>query len=153
MLDSVPLVAITGNVPFPHRKGQLSGNRHHRVTLPITKHNFSSPRWKIADDVREAFRIARSGRRGPVLVDIPKDVQTAKCEFEPKAPALAEIRKAKESEIDRAAEHKQRKAALYLHRRRCRGRRARRGDNGSCRKNRRRYRLLPHGADGRSLRL
>lgn len=107
MLDSVPLVAITGNVPLSligkdsFQEIDITG-----VTLPITKHNFFVTKVEnLADDVREAFRIARSGRRGPVLVDIPKDVQTAKCEFEPKAPLpLAEIRKAKESEIDRAAE-------------------------------------------------
>ena len=83
MLDSVPLVAITGNVPLSligkdsFQEIDITG-----ITLPITKHNFFVTKVEeLADEIREAFRIARSGRRGPVLVDIPKDVQTAKCEF------------------------------------------------------------------------
>ncbi len=83
MLDSIPLVAITGNVP-----NSLIGKDSFQeiditgVTLPITKHNFFVKKIEdLADILREAFLIAKSGRPGPVLVDIPKDVQVAKYEF------------------------------------------------------------------------
>ena len=84
MLDSVPMVAITGNVPTSligkdsFQEIDITG-----VTLPITKHNyFVSDVAELADTIREAFRIAKSGRPGPVLVDIPKDVQLALAEYE-----------------------------------------------------------------------
>ena len=84
MLDSVPMVAITGNVPTSlvgkdsFQEIDITG-----VTLPITKHNyFVKDINELADTIREAFRIAKSGRPGPVLVDIPKDVQLAMAEFE-----------------------------------------------------------------------
>ena len=84
MLDSIPMVAITGNVPCSligkdsFQEIDITG-----VTLPITKHNyFVNDVSKLADSIREAFRIAKSGRPGPVLVDVPKDVQIATCEFE-----------------------------------------------------------------------
>ena len=55
--------------------------------MPITKHNFTVRRVEdLADTMRSAFRIAQSGRKGPVLVDIPKDVTAAVCEFTPKHP-------------------------------------------------------------------
>ena len=55
--------------------------------MPITKHNFTVRRVEeLADTMRAAFRIAQSGRKGPVLVDIPKDVTAAVCEFTPKHP-------------------------------------------------------------------
>ena len=83
MLDSVPMVAITGNVPTSlvgkdsFQEIDITG-----VTLPITKHNyFVKDVTELADCIREAFRIAKSGRPGPVLVDIPKDVQLAVCDF------------------------------------------------------------------------
>ena len=86
MLDSIPMVAITGNVPCSligkdsFQEIDITG-----VTLPITKHNyFVNDVAKLADSIREAFRIARSGRPGPVLVDVPKDVQVATYEFEEK---------------------------------------------------------------------
>lgn len=86
-LDSVPMVAITGNVPC-----DLIGRDSFQevdivgVTMPITKHNFIVKDInELADTLRMAFKIAKSGRPGPVLVDIPKDVQVAKCEFEPKS--------------------------------------------------------------------
>ena len=94
-LDSVPLVAITGNVPNSligrdsFQEVDITG-----VTMPITKHNFFVKKIEdLAPTIREAFRIAKSGRPGPVLVDIPKDVQTALYEYnvEPvveKAPVL-----------------------------------------------------------------
>ncbi len=84
MLDSIPMVAITGNVPCSligkdsFQEIDITG-----ITLPITKHNyFVNDVTKLADSIREAFRIAKSGRPGPVLVDVPKDVQVASCEFE-----------------------------------------------------------------------
>ncbi|MBE6773234.1 MAG: biosynthetic-type acetolactate synthase large subunit [Ruminococcaceae bacterium] len=84
MLDSVPMVAITGNVPSTlvgkdsFQEIDITG-----ITLPITKHNyFVKDVNELADTIREAFRIAKSGRPGPVLVDIPKDVQIAVADFE-----------------------------------------------------------------------
>ena len=84
MLDSIPLVAITGNVPCSligkdsFQEIDITG-----VTLPITKHNYFVNKIEdLADTVREAFAIAKSGRPGPVLIDIPKDVQVASYEYE-----------------------------------------------------------------------
>ena len=89
MLDSIPLVAITGNVPCSligkdsFQEIDITG-----VTLPITKHNFFVSKIEdLADTLREAFSIAKSGRPGPVLVDIPKDVQVGQIEFENKPVA------------------------------------------------------------------
>lgn len=83
MLDSVPMVAITGNVPTnligrdSFQEINITG-----VTMPITKHNyFVTNIHELADTIREAFQIAKSDRPGPVLIDIPKDVQVASCEF------------------------------------------------------------------------
>ena len=107
-LDSVPLVAITGNVPC-----SLIGRDSFQevdivgVSMPVTKHNFIVKDVnELADTLREAFRIAKSGRPGPVLVDIPKDVQTARCEFEPEpAPVTPEpVRQASDHRLQKAAE-------------------------------------------------
>lgn len=83
MLDSVPMVAITGNVPTSligrdsFQEINITG-----VTMPITKHNyFVTDVRELADTIREAFQIAKSDRPGPVLIDIPKDVQVASCDF------------------------------------------------------------------------
>ena len=105
MLDSVPMVAITGNVPCAligkdsFQEIDITG-----ITLPITKHNyFVTSADALADTLREAFRIARSGRPGPVLVDVPKDVQIALAEYEPKSPEPKfPMRIAKDSEIEAA---------------------------------------------------
>ncbi|MBQ5591151.1 MAG: biosynthetic-type acetolactate synthase large subunit [Clostridia bacterium] len=85
-MDSVPMVAITGNVG-----NSLIGRDSFQevyiagITMPITKHNFVVRRVEdLADTIREAFKIASSGRPGPVLVDIPKDVTAAVCEYTPK---------------------------------------------------------------------
>lgn len=82
-MDSVPMVAITGNVATPligadsFQEVYITG-----ITMPITKHNFIVRRVEdLADTLREAFRIAESGRPGPVLVDIPKDVTGAKTTY------------------------------------------------------------------------
>ncbi len=88
-LDSVPMLAITGNVPTRQigtdsfQEIDITG-----ITLPITKHNyFVSNVEDLADTIREAYQLAMSGRPGPVLVDIPKDVQQATCNFKAK-PAV-----------------------------------------------------------------
>ncbi len=85
MLDSIPMVAITGNVPCAligkdsFQEIDITG-----ITLPITKHNYFVNRIEdLADSLREAFSIAKSGRPGPVLVDVPKDVQAAEYDYEP----------------------------------------------------------------------
>ena len=107
MLDSIPMVAITGNVPCSligkdsFQEIDITG-----VTLPITKHNFFVNKIEdLADTIRKAFTIAKSGRPGPVLVDIPKDVQVGKYEYEPQ-PIVEKIPlpKVKESLIDKAVE-------------------------------------------------
>ena len=87
-LDSVPMVAITGNVPTSvigtdaFQELDITG-----VTLPITKHNyFVRDIARLQDTVREAFALANSGRPGPVLVDIAKDVQAASYAYAPLLP-------------------------------------------------------------------
>ena len=89
-MDSVPMVAFTGNVATSligrdsFQEAYIEG-----ITLPITKHNYTVRRVEdLADTMRNAFRIAQSGRKGPVLVDIPKDVTANSCEFTRKAPEL-----------------------------------------------------------------
>lgn len=83
MMDSVPIVAITGQVPRAaigtdaFQETDVTG-----VTIPVTKHNYLiSDIYELAYCIKEAFYIARTGRPGPVLVDIPKDVQNEKIEF------------------------------------------------------------------------
>ncbi len=83
MMDSSPIVCITGQVPRPligtdgFQECDITG-----VTLPITKHNYLVTDIEdLAYTLREAFHVARTGRPGPVLVDIPKDVQTATTRF------------------------------------------------------------------------
>lgn len=84
MMDSVPVVAITGQVP----RGSIGTDAFQEtdvtgVTLPVTKHNYLvDDIHELAHIIREAFHIARTGRPGPVLIDIPKDIQTEKIEFE-----------------------------------------------------------------------
>ncbi len=82
-MDSVPVVAITCNVTLPllgkdsFQEIDIAG-----ITTPITKHNFIVKDVEnLAATIRRAFTIARKGRPGPVLVDIPKDVTAAKCEY------------------------------------------------------------------------
>lgn len=88
MLDSIPMVAITGNVPCSligkdsFQEIDITG-----ITLHITKHNYFVNKIEdLADTIREAFAIAGSGRPGPVLIDVPKDVQVAVYDYEPKEP-------------------------------------------------------------------
>ena len=87
-MDSVPMVAITGNVNLnllgldSFQEVDITG-----ITMPITKHNYIvKDVHDLAQTLREAFQIAGSGRRGPVLVDIPKDITGQTCEFERSAP-------------------------------------------------------------------
>jgi acetolactate synthase-1/2/3 large subunit len=90
MLDSVPLVAITGNVASALLgKDSFQEVDIYGITMPITKHNFMVKDVKdLSRCVREAFRIARAGRPGPVLVDIAKDVTQAKAVYHhPEKPA------------------------------------------------------------------
>ncbi len=106
-MDSVPMVAITANVNLPllgkdtFQEVDIAG-----VTMPITKHGYIVKNVEIlADTLRKAFHIARSGRPGPVLVDITKDVTAALCEYSPAKPQEMErIDRFTQQEIDQAVE-------------------------------------------------
>ena len=87
-MDSVPMVAITCNVAKPalgkdsFQEIDIAG-----VTMPITKHNFMVKDVNVlADTIRRAFKIAQTGRPGPVLIDITKDATANSCEYEPVVP-------------------------------------------------------------------
>lgn len=87
-MDSIPIVAITGNVATSllgldsFQEVDITG-----ITMPVTKHNcIVKDVTKLADMIREAFFIANDGRKGPVLIDIPKDITAAECEYEPQKP-------------------------------------------------------------------
>ena len=87
-MDSIPVVAITANVSVPllgrdsFQEIDITG-----VTMPITKHNFIvKDVTELADTIRWAFRIAKEGRPGPVLIDITKDVTAASAEYTPQKP-------------------------------------------------------------------
>lgn len=88
-MDSSPVIAITGNVPISllgrdsFQEVDITG-----VTMPVTKHNYIVKRSEdLVPTLREAFRIALSGRPGPVLIDIPKNIQTDLVSYEREAPA------------------------------------------------------------------
>ena len=93
-MDSIPVVAVTGNVGLSNlgrdsfQEVDIAG-----ITIPITKHNFIvKDVAELADVIRRAFYIANSGRKGPVLIDILKNVQTAEYDYEPQKPlALKEL--------------------------------------------------------------
>jgi len=111
MMDSSPIVCITGQVPAKligydaFQETDITG-----VTLPITKHNYLVTRAEdVAPSIREAFLIARSGRPGPVLVDITKDAQQATCNFDwdaaaPQPPAFRPDHSAESHEYEKALE-------------------------------------------------
>jgi acetolactate synthase-1/2/3 large subunit len=117
MLDSSPIVCITGQVGSrligtdAFQEIDITG-----ITLPVTKHNYLvTSAQDVARTVREAFMIAKSGRPGPVLIDITKDAQQASCEFEweaaapvvpgwREAPPLARAELARAAELIKAAE-------------------------------------------------
>lgn len=117
-MDSVPMVAITGNVgtDFLGRDSfqevDITG-----VTLPVTKHNTIVKRIEdLAPALRDAFRIANTGRKGPVLVDVPKDITAAVIDYEPCPPAVPEeMPSVDPSQIDAAVEAllKSRRPVLY----------------------------------------
>lgn len=104
-MDSVPIVAITCNVNLPllgkdtFQEVDIAG-----VTMPITKHGYIvKDISKLADTIRKAFRIAREGRPGPVLVDITKDVTANTCEYEKKEPLpFKNSRKYTDADIENA---------------------------------------------------
>ena len=107
-MDSSPVVAITGNVPLSllgrdsFQEVDITG-----ITMPITKHNYIVKDINdLADTVREAFRIAKEGRPGPVLIDVPKDLQVGEVEYERKEPLkiLPRVDRLEESDIDKAVE-------------------------------------------------
>lgn len=103
-MDSSPIVAITCNVPTSllgkdsFQEIDITG-----VTMPITKHNFMVKDVKdLASVIREAFVIAKSGRPGPVLIDIPKEVTAAEVEFEPMKNPDEVIVSAESASLNRA---------------------------------------------------
>ena len=104
-MDSVPVVAITGNVGITmlgrdsFQEIDISG-----ITMPITKHNYIVKDVNtLADVIREAFLIANSGRKGPVLIDILKNVQVGEAEYEPAIPAAAHSKPVPASALESAA--------------------------------------------------
>jgi acetolactate synthase-1/2/3 large subunit len=106
-MDSIPMVCITGQVP-----NSLIGKDAFQevdicgITMPITKHNFIVKKVEdLATTLRKAFEIARTGRPGPVLVDIPKDVTAEVYEFEPQEPVSVNQNKSlKEEQLQEALE-------------------------------------------------
>lgn len=105
-MDSVPMVAITGNVGInflgrdSFQEIDICG-----ATIPVTKHNFIVKDVnELADTVRKAFFIAGSGRKGPVLVDILKNVQTDECDYSPEKPLEFTRHKPDAESIKKAAE-------------------------------------------------
>ena len=104
-MDSVPVVAITCN----YATSGLGRDSFQEVdicgiTMPITKHNFQVERVEdLADIIRRAFKIAQTGRKGPVLVDIPKDITAAECEYKKQDKVVPDKAKSpKQSCFDRA---------------------------------------------------
>ena len=109
-MDSVPLVAITCNVTLPllgkdsFQEVDIAG-----ISMPITKHGYIVKKVEdLADTIRKAFRIASTGRPGPVLVDIPKDVTGAVTEYVPASPSARRLRgegrRYSDADIDNAVE-------------------------------------------------
>ncbi|MGN0808034.1 MAG: biosynthetic-type acetolactate synthase large subunit [Candidatus Coproplasma sp.] len=105
-MDSVPMVAITGNVALNNlgrdsfQEVDIAG-----ITMPITKHNYIVKDIKdLADTVRQAFYIANSGRKGPVLIDVLKNVQIAEYDYEPVKPVDIKKVAVDESKLKVAAE-------------------------------------------------
>ena len=107
-MDSIPVVAITCNVTVPllgkdsFQEIDIAG-----VTMPITKHNFIvKDVTKLADVIRAAFRIAKEGRPGPVLIDVTKDVAAAECDYIKETPKTIERQTdtIKEEDVERAVE-------------------------------------------------
>uniref|UniRef100_UPI004057C44E biosynthetic-type acetolactate synthase large subunit n=1 Tax=Acetatifactor sp. TaxID=1872090 RepID=UPI004057C44E len=118
-MDSIPMVAITANVALPalgkdsFQEVDIAG-----VTMPITKHSYIVKNIEVlADTIRKAFEIARTGRPGPVLVDITKDVTAAVCEYTPVQPMAVEPAvKYTDADMEKAIEYisKAKKPFIYL---------------------------------------
>ena len=107
-MDSVPMVAITANVGRPllgrdsFQEVDIAG-----IVMPVTKYSFIVKNIEdLADTLRRAFYIAKSGRPGPVLVDVPKDITGMKYEYEPCHPATVnrEIKNIRKEDMDQALE-------------------------------------------------
>jgi acetolactate synthase-1/2/3 large subunit len=119
-MDSIPLVAITGNVPMnllgkdSFQEVDITG-----ITMPITKHNYIvKDVTKLQDVISEAFYIAKEGRPGPVLIDIPKNIQIEKTEYKKKTSWSVERKEftIKEEKIEQAIEliNKAKKPFIYV---------------------------------------
>lgn len=115
-MDSIPIVAITCNVA----NSQLGKDSFQEiditgVTMPITKHNFIVHDVKnLANTIRQAFEIARSGRPGPVLIDIPKDVTSSKTEYQPFNPKTDKIPDFCEEKLEIPSDEKIKKIAEII---------------------------------------
>ena len=105
-MDSVPMVAITGNVGANFLgRDSFQEIDIFGITLPITKHNYIvKDVTELAGVVREAFRIASSGRKGPVLIDILKNVQSEKAEYVPQKPVTPRAKPVPARELEGAAQ-------------------------------------------------
>lgn len=117
-MDSVPMVAITCNVTVPllgkdsFQEIDIAG-----ITTPITKHNFIvKDITKLADIIRRAFRIAQTGRPGPVLVDIPKDITAGKTEYRPAViePVGRKTEQLTEEDIEKAVTYIKKAKRPYI---------------------------------------
>ena len=117
-MDSVPVGAITANVTLPmlgkdsFQEVDIAG-----VTMPITKHGYIVKNVEeLADTIRRAFTIARSGRPGPVLVDITKDVTAAVCEYTPKpVEEKRKVYRYTEEEMNQVVEYIQSAQKPYIY--------------------------------------
>ncbi len=105
-LDSIPVVAITGQVPIDmighdaFQEVDITG-----ITMPITKHNFLAKHpCQLPAVMRLAFTLAKTGRPGPVLIDVPRDVQTAMLDYMPEEPVCIEPEKPDCNKIRKAVE-------------------------------------------------
>lgn len=115
-MDSIPVVAITCNVNVPllgkdsFQEIDITG-----ITMPITKHNYIvKDVTKLADTIRKAFKIARTGRPGPVLIDIPKDITANEAEFILKEVEAIQIPDVCENEVNHAIEMIQASKQPYI---------------------------------------
>ncbi|MDE7084755.1 MAG: acetolactate synthase large subunit, partial [Clostridia bacterium] len=104
-MDSIPVVAVTGNVGLTNlgrdsfQEVDIAG-----ITMPVTKHNYIvKDVSELADVIRKAFYIANSGRKGPVLIDILKNVQTAEYDYEPTLPLPLKPLETPHAKIEEAA--------------------------------------------------
>ena len=117
-MDSIPIVAITCNVGVAllgkdsFQEIDIAG-----ITMPITKHNYIVKDVKdLAETIRKAFVIARKGRPGPVLIDIPKDVTANKTEYErAELPGTKPVKAVCKMEIEKALSMIQKPARSFIH--------------------------------------